>query len=170
MSVRQWFAVRCKPRQEFVARHEFERQGFEVYLPQEMKLIRHARKMKKMPRPFFSGYLFLHLEPAECRWTAVRSTLGATEAVHFGSHYPPVQDAVIHALKGLEDGDGYICRGMDPVSPFEPGERVVIGDGQFSGIDGLFVCRSGEERAMVLLNMLQGQVKASLPMALLKSA
>lgn len=170
MSERQWFAVRCKPRQEFAARHELERQGFTVYLPQEIKLVRHARRMERIPRPFFPGYLFLHLAPEECRWTAIRSTPGAIGAVHFGACYPAVQDVVIEALRGFEGADGFICHGTDPVSPFESGERIIIREGQFSGIEGLFLRRSGEERAMVLLDVLHRQVKAKLPLALLKSA
>jgi len=170
MSGRQWFAVRCRPGREFAATHELERQGLAVYLPRELKLIRHARRMERVPRPFFPGYLFLHLAPAERRWTAIRSTPGALCAVHFGAFYPPVPDTVITSLKSLEDADGLICQGEDPVSPFKSGERVVVRDGQFSGIEGIFVCRSGEERAMVLLEMLQRQVKARLPLAVLKTA
>jgi len=170
MSARQWFAVRCRPGREFAARHELERQGFTVYLPQEMKLIRHARKMEKVPRPFFPGYLFLHLALAERRWTAIRSTPGAVCAVHFGACYPPVPEKVIAALKEFEDGDGFICRGEDIVSPFRQGERVVVREGQLSGIEGVFVCRNGDERAMVLLEMLQRQVKAKLSLASLKAA
>jgi len=166
----KWFAVRCRPGREDTARQELERQGMEAYLPRELKLIRHARKMEKKPRPFFPGYLFLHLTPEERRWTAIRSTRGAIGAVHFGSFYPPVPEEVITSLKGLEDADGLVCQGEDSVSPFRPGERVVVNAGQFSGIEGIFLCRNGDERAMVLLEMLQRQVKAGLPLASLKAA
>jgi len=167
---RQWFAVRCRPGRECVSSLEFERQGFEVYLPQELKLIRHARKMEKAPRPYFAGYLFLHLSPSERRWTAIRSTHGAIGAVHFGMSYPCVSDQVIAALKALEDGAGFICEGEDSISPFKPDERVVVRGGQFSGIEGLFVCRNGNERAMVLLEVLQRQVRVQLPLSSLAAA
>jgi len=167
---RQWFAVRCRPGKENAARREFEHQGMEAYLPRELKMIRHARKMEKKPRPFFPGYLFLHLALEECRWTAIRSTQGAISAVHFGAHYPFVPDAVITGMKSLENTSGFICQGEDSVSPFKSGERIMVRDGQFSGIEGVFVCRNGDERAMVLLEMLQRQVKARLPLAVLKAA
>lgn len=167
---KQWFAVRCRPGREFVAMHELERQSFSVYLPQEMKLIRHARKMEKKPRPFFPGYIFLHLTANERRWMAIRSTHGTIGVVHFGACYPPVPDAVIAALKSIESSDGLICHGEDSVSPFKPGERVRVSDGNLSGIEGVFVCRNGNERAMVLLEMLHRQVKAKLPLASLKAA
>ncbi len=170
MSGRQWFAVRCRPGREFVAANELERQDFSVYLPREMKLIRHARKMKKLPRPFFPGYLFLHLAPTERRWTAIRSTPGTLCAVHFGNFYPPVPDTVVASLKSLGGADGLIFQGRDSVSPFRPGERVMVRDGKFSGIEGVFVCRNGDERAMVLLEMLQRQIRVRLPLPLLKAA
>lgn len=58
---RSWFAVRTRPRQETVARDQLEHQGFEVYLPLVNTRITHARKVSWQPRPFFSGYLFMHL-------------------------------------------------------------------------------------------------------------
>ena len=170
MSARQWYAVRCRPGREDTAFLELERQGLTVYLPQELKLIRHARKMDEVPRPFFSGYLFLHLDPNERRWTSIRSTPGVVGTVHFGQCYPRVPDHVIASLKGLEDEAGYICDGADPVSPFKPGERVVVRDGQFSGLEGLFVCRNGNERAMVLLGLLQRQVRAKVRLSSLAAA
>jgi len=165
-----WFAVRCKPGRESIAQHEFKRQGFDVYLPQEQKLVRHARKMEKASRPFFPGYLFLHLATHEQRWTAIRSTPGALCAVHFGLCYPKVPERVIVMLKSLEDDDGFICEGEDSISPFKSGERVVVRGGQFSGIEGMFVCRNGNERAMVLLEVLQRQVRAQLPLSSLAAA
>jgi len=170
MNLRQWYAVRCRPGREGTALLELERQGLTVYLPQELKLIRHARKMDEVPRPFFSGYLFLHLDSNERRWTSIRSTPGVIGAVHFGHCYPHVPGHVIASLKGLEGEAGYICDGVDPVSPFKPGERVVVRDGQFSGLEGLFVCRNGNERAMVLLGLLQRQVRAKVPLGSLAAA
>jgi len=73
-------------------------------------------------------------------------------------------------MKSLENTSGFICQGEDSVSPFKSGERIMVRDGQFSGIEGVFVCRNGDERAMVLLEMLQRQVKARLPLAVLKAA
>lgn len=170
VSERHWFAVRCKPGKECTARYELERQGLAVYLPQELKLIRHARKMEKVHRAFFPGYLFLHLAPHERKWTSIRSTPGVLCAVHFGLSYPHVPEQIILTLKEHEDNDGFIREGKDSVSPFKPGERVVVREGQFSGVEGLFVSRNGDERAMVLLGMLQREVRVKLPLSVLAAA
>jgi len=171
MSARQWFAVRCKPRREAEARAEFERQGFEVWLPMEMRLVRHARKMEQKPRPFFPGYLFLHLAPEERRWTTIRSTRGAIGAVQFGAHYPPVPEEVVQGLMALEDEAGFIrMEEARQKSPFAEGERVRVRDGVMAGLEGVFLAQDSEQRALVLLEMLQRRVKARLPLADLAAA
>ena len=171
MSGKQWFAVRCKPRREAEARAEFERQGFEVWLPMELRLVRHARRMEKRPRPFFPGYLFLRLGPEERRWTTIRSTRGAIEAVHFGAHYPPAPDEVVARLRAMEDEAGFIrMDGQDVSVPFKPGARVRVQGGAMAGLEGVLLACEGEQRALVLLEMLQRQVKARLPLAELAAA
>ncbi len=171
MSGRRWYAVRCKPRRETEAAAEFARQGFEVWLPMELRLVRHARKMERKPRPFFPGYLFLHLAPDERRWTTIRSTRGAIGAVHFGAHYPPVPDEVIERLKAMRDEQGFIrTSGEEVKAPFEPGDRVRIRAGAMSGLEGVFQALDGEQRALVLLDLLRRQVRVHLPLADLASA
>jgi len=169
---RQWFAVRCKPRREFEALDAFARQGFEAWLPQELKLVRHARKMEKKPRPFFPGYLFLHLAPEERRWTTIRSTRGAIGAVRFGDWYPPVPDEVVAGLRAMQDERGFIRRpeDADPECPFAPGERVRMREGAMAGLEGVFLARDGDQRAMVLLSLMQRQVKAKVPLEALRAA
>ena len=171
MSGKLWFVVHCKPRREAEARGEFVRQGFDVWLPMELRLVRHARRVRRRPRPFFPGYLFLRLGEEERRWTTIRSTRGAIGAVHFGMHYPPVPDGLIAQLRALEDEDGLIRRTVTDVSaPFERGARVRVRDGAMAGLEGVFFASDGEQRALVLLEMLQRQVKARLPLANLATA
>lgn len=43
------------------------------------------------------------------------------------------------------------------------GERVVITDGGFSGIEAIFVASHGDERVMLLLNILQSEQTLSFP-------
>lgn len=151
---RQWFAVRSKPRGELRAKAEFERQGFAVYLPLTLVRASHARKLSWQPRPFFAGYLFLHLAAEERCWTRIRSTFGAVGAVHFGALYPPVPDAVIEALRSSENDQGYIELERTPAAPFRCGDRVRLLAGSMMGLEGLFKEMRGEDRAVILLDWL----------------
>jgi len=161
---RQWFAVRTKARHEVEALNHFERQGFAAYLPRTLVRTTHARKVCWKPRPFFPGYLFLHLAPEERRWTTIRSTIGAIGAVHFGHHYPPVPDVFIELLKAREDEHGLIVAERTPDSVFQPGERVRVLNGPMQGLEGVFVAMRGEDRVMIMLDWLARRVKAELPL------
>ncbi len=155
-----WFAVRCKPRQEMIARSQLERQGFEVYLPLVNTRIAHARKVRWEPRPFFSGYLFLHLSREEQRWTTIGSTIGVLSPVRFGDFYPRAPASAIDMLRSRHDQDGYIALGSSPTAPFQAGERVRVHDGALKGLEGVFVEMRGSDRGLVLLDWMQKQVRA----------
>jgi len=153
--LRSWFAVRTKPRQETLARDQLEQQGFEVYLPLVNTRITHARKVSWQPRPFFSGYLFMHLSKEQQQWTTIRSTIGVLAPVSFGDFYPPLPDAAIGLLQSRHDENGYINVDSKPVSPFNAGDAVQMNDGSMKGLEGVFLEMRGPERAMVLLNWMQ---------------
>jgi len=74
---REWFAIRTQPRKEQVARKHYEQQDFIVYLPLILTIRRHARRIDKVPRPLFPGYVFLHLSIEDRKWNTIGSTIGA---------------------------------------------------------------------------------------------
>ncbi len=159
---RQWFAVQTKLRRETEALQQFERQGFTAYLPMTIVRCSHARKISWQKRAFFPGYLFLHLAPEERCWTTIRSTIGAIGAVHFGSCYPPVDDAFIDTLERRENEEGVIIAGAETAAVFRPGESVKVLHGPMQGLEGVFVSMRGEDRVMVMLSWLQRRVRAEL--------
>jgi len=161
---KNWFAVRTKPRQELYAKEQFNRQGFEVYLPQTLALVRHARKKNWVKRPFFPNYLFLHLGSNERRWSSIASTYGAIGAVRFGDNYPLVPEGVISYLIECEDEYGRILSESRPGAPFRPEQRVRIVDGSMKGLEGTFMLMSGRERVQVMLDLLSRSVNVHLPL------
>ena len=167
-----WYAVRTKARREEQALGHFERQGFTAYLPRTMeRRLRRGRVCAEV-RPFFPGYLFLHLAEHERRWTTICSTVGAIGVVHFGMHYPAVPDTLIAALRRREDTDGLITvddGGKDAV-PFRQGERVRIVAGPMAGFEGIFQCARGEDRAVLLLSWLARGTRVEMPLDCLLSA
>jgi len=156
---RSWFAVRTKPREEIKAKNQLELQGFEVYLPLVNTRITHARKVSWQARPFFAGYLFMHLAKDEQRWTSIRSTIGVLAPVSFGLHYPPLPDAEIALLQSNHDDPGFIDVAATPKSPFKTGEKVRLNDGSLQGFDAVFIEMRGQDRAMVLLDWMQKKMQ-----------
>lgn len=160
---REWFAIRTKPNKEQNARVEYERQGFVVYLPLIRKTVRHARRKEEVMRPFFPGYLFLHLAPSERHWVTIGSTRNAIGPVRFGDQYVPVPDWVIDDLRAREDG-GAISLAALRKGRLAPGAAV---DVQLDGdtvTQGVVYSLRGEENVVVLLNLMSRMVKATVPL------
>lgn len=161
MPAKSWFAIHTRAGREQEASMQLQQQGFEVYLPMAQQRITHARKVSWQPRPLLPGYLFAHLAEAEQRWTTIRSTRGIIGPVRFGIRCPVINEAIILAFKAREDEDGHIVLGASPKAPFRKGERVRLLDGPMAGLEGVFTCIKGEERAMVFMQLLQRQVQVT---------
>src|ERR1700722_9013872 len=75
----RWYLVHTLPRSEERARlHLEEGQGFRTHLPQILKTVRHARKLRMVRAPLFPRYLFVILDLGRDRWLSVRSTFGVS--------------------------------------------------------------------------------------------
>ena len=139
----EWYVLKTKSQQELRAVENLQNQGFEPYCPL-MK-----RKNKNRLEPLFPGYIFLlHGQYAgDLPWDKVRSTRGVASFIRFGLTPATVSDELVEGLRDQER-----IMGEQPV--FKPGQIVVFKDGPFAELQGIYLCDKGEERCMVLLNIL----------------
>ena len=161
---REWFAIRTKPQQEQVAKLHYQRQGYQVYLPMMRTIVRHARRTEEKLRPFFSGYLFLHLALAERNWVAISSTRGALGPICFGDHYVSVPDWIIADLQAKEDGSGAVPLADLQKKRLTPGVAVAVQLDDDTSAQGLFYSFSGQGNVVVLLSFLNRQLRTTLPL------
>lgn len=162
---RLWYAIRTKPHKEEVARANYQNQQLVVYLPRMRVIRRHARRTEEVLRPIFPGYLFLHLASAERDWAAISSTRGVLGPVSFGEyHYPPVPEWVIENLKAKEDEAGIITPGAFLKPRLTPGAEVEVELDGGGSARGFFCSFRGEENVVILLDLLQRQVRATVPL------
>jgi transcriptional antiterminator RfaH len=153
----RWYLVQCRARQGDRALKNLERQGFECYRPlYERERIQRGRK-QLATAALFPGYLFIRLDCIHDNWLPIRSTRGVIQIVRFNDFPLPVADGIIEQIRRRIEGQ--------PIrEPYlTSGERVVITDGSFSGIEAIFVASDGDERVMLLLNILQGEHTVSFP-------
>ncbi|MDX1460784.1 MAG: transcription termination/antitermination NusG family protein [Xanthomonadales bacterium] len=164
-----WFAVYSKPRQERVAREHLQRQGFACFLPEAINPYQRFSKLRE-PRiePLFPRYLFIHAVPEVQNLAVVRSTRGVVGLVRAGFELIRVPESVISWIRGQQDPETGVVR-LDPV-PVEPGDRVRVFDGPFVGAEGILEARTGEQRAMLLLDMLGRQTRVEVDAMLLQRA
>lgn len=146
----QWFLIQTKPRQEARAEEHLLRQRFECYRPQQA-----GSDMRKGVEPaLFPGYLFIRMA-AHDNWYPIRSTRGVARVVSFGAAPCPVPDALIEQIRTR------LVNRCEPVT-FTQGDAVRVKTGN-SELQAIFLCDDGQERAVILLNLMQRQQRISLP-------
>ena len=150
-----WYLVHCKSRQDERAEENLLRQGYACYRPQHSceRIVRGRRQI--IVESLFPCYQFIKLA-ADANWAPLRSTRGVIRIVGFGGIPLRLDDSLVEHLQQ---------RTAAPVKPaLEAGDSVRITEGGFAELDAIFVAMDGEQRVILLLNMLNRQHQISMPL------
>lgn len=160
-----WYLIHTKPRQEKRALLNLQQQGYECYLPviASEKLTRGALSI--VDEPLFPRYLFILLDHGESAksWSPIRSTKGVNRLVSFGVEPAKVDAGLVDMLRINEE-----IIHAQPQRLFSAGDRVLVTEGAFAGIEAVYQMADGERRAMVLIELLSRPVKMSVSPAVLR--
>jgi len=162
----RWYAVRTLPRRESGAFCQLQAQGFSGFLPQIIKTVRHARKIRTVRAPFFPSYLFVQLDLSRDRWLSVNGTFGVARMVMAHDRPAPVPIGVIEALLEAVDERGVLR--LD--GGLQVGQRVEVVSGPFAKAVGVLARMDDGARVRVLLDIMGGQVPVSLSRESLRAA
>lgn len=156
-----WYALQYKPAQGDRALCHLQNQDVSCFFPKvSVERIRAGKRTRKL-EPLFPGYLFVNLEQTDPMWAKMRSTRGVSRVVSFANRPAPIADEVIEHIKcGLD--------GIETQGGIKPGQKVQICEGPFAGLEAVFRCYDGEERAIVLLNFMQSQRSVKVPVSALR--
>lgn len=162
----RWYVAQTLARREVGAALQLERQGFHTFLPQMLKTVRHARRLRTVRCAVFPGYVFVRLDLSRDRWRAVNGTINVSRLV-MGEERPlPVPSGIVEALQTYRDASG-LCR-LD--RDLNVGERVRVVSGPFAEIIGQIATLDDKGRARVLLEIMGGSVLATLERGALERA
>jgi transcriptional antiterminator RfaH len=153
-----WYLIHCKPHQDGRAQEHLERQGFECFRPLRESPRRRQGRSYTVREPLFPRYLFLRLNSVTDNWYPIRSTRGVNQIVRFDEHPLPVRDDIIETIRGRLAGP------LAPEPYFQPGQRVQITEGAFSQLEAIFIASSGDERVVLLLQIMQTEQKLEFPL------
>ncbi len=153
MTEGRWYVVKTQPRREIFAGEQLQNQGFEVFLPKQLKTVRHARRAQTVMAAFFPSYLFVSLDLERQRWRSINGTLGVSHIVSRGDKPVAAPVGVVEDLIAAADERGVLVRG-----PWlEIGQQVRITHGPF--VDQLaIVDRFGNAEAVRVLLEIMGAV------------
>jgi len=151
-----WYLLQTKSNAYFTACENLRRQGFDVFLPLIAKTTKKNGKFLDNKTPLFPGYLFMGSSINPIPWKSVSGTRGISKAVTLDGVYRPVSHSIIEGLQHRCNKDGVIQSLNDLVL----GDRAKIEKGPFAG----FICTvdqiTDDQRAWVLIDLLQQQTRA----------
>lgn len=162
--IKNWYCIYTKPKQEdLVSRRLIEIPEIEVFNP-KLKQKRYVRgRLKEAVEELFPCYIFSKFNP-DRYYHMVKYTRGIRRIVG-NKGAPFIVDESIIALIRSRVKEGFV--NLEPLE-FKSGEQVVIKDGPFSGLMGIFLRGlKARERVLVLLNTIAYQAKIEIDRCLL---
>jgi transcriptional antiterminator RfaH len=123
-------------------------------------------KLKYRIESLFPRYLFIQLDPERDNWAPIRSTYGVSGFVKFGMYPSVVPDSLVNYVKDHEQEFEHRAISIDQ---FQSNDPVMVMDGAFRGLEGLFMQFEGKQRALVLLHFLGHLRPVRVPTRVLKA-
>ena len=154
----KWAVVNTHPHRERLVLEHLERQDYWPYCPMTRRRARQGRRYSDVLRPLFPNYVFVKVPEAHERWRPILSTIGVRSVVRCGDNLSYIDDHFIRALRSREI-DGVVARAPHP---FQPGDEIVVAGGPFDGLVAKIVEMDEKDRLLVLMNLLNGQVKVKI--------
>ncbi len=164
--MKKWFVINTKPKNEDRAAFNLLSGGIESLAP-KLKLKKYkSDRFIYVIEPMFPGYIFAKFDPIE-EFRIVKYTRGVKTIVHFGERIVPIHEELIEFIKSkLENGIVTIQK-----KPLAKGNKIVIKDGPFKGLTGIFEREiDGKERATILLDAVQFAARMEIDIDLIEKA
>ncbi|MGJ0392731.1 MAG: transcription termination/antitermination protein NusG [Methylocystis sp.] len=162
----RWYVAQTIANREFIAKLNLEAQGFTTFWPQIFKTVRHARKLRTIKTAVFPGYQFVALDVRRDRWRSVNGTRGVARLIMVEDAPSPVPCGVVESLIDSLDERG-ICRfDRDLIE----GQAIRVTSGPFAEAVGRLVSLDARGRVRALLDIMGGQVLATLEGSALTAA
>ena len=160
MTSPNWLLSQVKPRQEMRALENLERQQAQCYCPKiQVEKLRRGKRIQV--EALFAGYLFINVQPQQncLTYTSIRSSRGVSKIVGFGAEPISIPETLIEQLK-LRESAGLACAKSEDLP--QVGDQINIIEGPFKGLQALYSHTDGQQRAIVLINLLHQQTPTSL--------
>lgn len=147
-----WYVLHSKPHKEELLAEQLELRRIETFAPRIRVQVVNPRSRRV--RPYFPGYIFVHVDLEEMGKSALQYVPGAAGLIDFGGEPAFIPDGLIHAIRLRVDEIN--SAGGELFEVLKPGETVLVHSGPFAGYEAIFDARlPGKERVRVLLKMLR---------------
>ncbi len=152
-----WVLIYTKVNQEIKANKNLQNQGFKTFLP----LIAQTNKNSGFhpPVPLFPRYFFAQINLELDNWTSIKSSYGVSKIVMFSEKLTPIPDDIIKLIQNkLDKSDIY--KEEVSIVDYIKGDSISIKEGQFAGIEAIFLSKKSKDRVRILLKLLNTSIVA----------
>lgn len=155
---KKWYVVQTRPLFEKKVLKQIEDKQIEVFLP-EIETIRiWSDRKKRIHKPLFSGYLFVHADPTE-RFLAISNTVGALKYVMYQKRPAIVSAKEIDAIKiSLNLAERVTVENKT----FQKGDEVIISSGPLNGLRGIVSEARGHYKLLINITELSASLSIEL--------
>lgn len=152
---RPWCVIQAQPTRERYAADRLDADGFEIFLPERIRTIRHARRITEHRVPLYDGYLFVAPDAERPRWGEINRTPGVTRILCHGGKPHVLRCGEIEIIQELIDKMGGAYRDVTDhiIEVLEKNTHVRIISGQFAGFEGTLAQRSAKERVQIFIDI-----------------
>ena len=145
-----WYVLHTKSRFENVVNDVLARKSTEVFLPKiQVKSKRRDRNMM-IRVPLFPGYVFVRTDLRPEHHIDILKTAGAVRLIGSKDGPIPVSAETIDSLKIMIQSDQPVTTG----NHFKKGDNVIVVNGPFTGVTGIFDRYRGASRVIVNIEAL----------------
>lgn len=158
-----WYVMYTAPRSEKKVEQRLKEKGLEVYLPIVEEIRQWSDRKKKVQRPLFNGYIFVHTTKSKL-WEALQ-VAGAVKFVNFAGEHATVRDSEIEALKRI------IATGVAvevETSMIETGQQVRILGGPLQGFQGECIQKGNKDYFIIRIPSINQSMIVNIPQKFLQ--
>lgn len=155
--IKNWYALYTKPRSEFKAAEQLDKNQINYYLPTVTTVKQWSDRKKKITEPIIRGYIFIRADEKE-RLLALEQYSIVRCVTERGRPAVIPEWQIKNLMKMLEyEGDFFV------LNKLVPGQRVKIKDGPFTGVEGIYCESENDKMIAVSIELLNRSVIAHLP-------
>ncbi|MFZ5877802.1 MAG: transcription termination/antitermination protein NusG [Chloroflexota bacterium] len=149
-----WYVLHSKPNKEELLWEQLNIRKVETFYPRIR--VQPVNPRARKVRPYFPGYVFVHVDLERVGISALNWMPGATGFVSFDQQPAVVPESLIYAVQ--KKVDTINAAGGEVFEGLQSGDLVEIRSGPFAGYEAIFDARlPGRDRVRVLLQFLQGR-------------
>lgn len=145
-----WYVLHTRSRFENVVNDALIKKRVDAFLPKITVKSQRQDRHRMLRVPMFPGYVFVRTDLSPTRHIDILKTVGAVRLIGNTRGPVPVSDTTIESLRIMTGSDEDIITG----ARFKRGDRVMVINGPFSGVIGIFSHYRGNDRVIVNIDVL----------------